>query len=334
MTPPPADDSRLALVTGASGFIGTRLTAALAARGWRVRALVRDATRAALPSCIEIVVGDIRDAAAVAACARGAGVIFHLAGKAHDLAELATDTGEHHAVTVGGSANIFAAAVTAGVARIVFFSSLAVYGASSARVRDEEDACRPVSAYGKAKLEAERLLFERGRRDGVAVVCLRPAMVYGPGCKGNLPRMIRMIDRGWFPPLPETHACRSVVHITNLTEAAMLAADHQAAPGRTYIVTDARAYSAREMQALLARGLGRTLPRWSVPKAALRALAAVGDIAGRVRGRRAPFDSEALDRLIAPAEFSAARIERELGYVPGPTFEGSIPELVAWYRSA
>jgi UDP-glucose 4-epimerase len=327
----PADDPRLALVSGAGGFIGARLTAALVARGWRVRAFVREGRRAALPSAVEIATGDIRDAAAVAACARGADVVFHLAGKAHDLAEW-HDTGEHHDVTVGGTSNVLAGAAAAGVTRVVFFSSLAVYGAWSDRVRDEEDECRPVTPYGVAKLAAERLLFERGPRAGVAVVTLRPAMVYGPGCKGNLPRMIRMIDRGWFPPLPKTGARRSLLHVNNLVDAAILAADHRAAAGRTYIVTDARAYSAREMQTLIARALGRPLPRWSVPPASLRAVAALGDLVGRVRGRRAPFDSEALDRLIAPAEFSSARIERELGYAPVPTFESAIPDVVAEFR--
>ena len=69
-----------------------------------------------------------------------------------------------------------------------------------------------------------------------------------------------------------------------------------------------------------------------MPIPALRAAAAVGDAAGFVLRHRAPFDSEALDRLIAPAEFNAARIAGELGYAPGPTFERSIPELVSWYR--
>jgi nucleoside-diphosphate-sugar epimerase len=84
---------------------------------------------------------------------------------------------------------------------------------------------------------------------------------------------------------------------------------------------------------MIARGLGKRVPRWSVPLGVLRAAARVGDVLGRARGKRAMFDSDALEKLTGDAWFSSEKIAKELGFRPRVTFEDALPELIAWYRS-
>jgi len=143
-----------------------------------------------------------------------------------------------------------------------------------------------------------------------------------------------MIDRGLFPPLPNVANDRSMVHVSDVVEAAMLAAYKQEANGQVYNVTDTCSYSAREIYELICKGLGKNVPNWHVPVSVLKIAARVGDVIGMVRDRRVLFDSDALDKLIGSAWYSSEKISRELGYRPSITFEEALPELIAWYRKS
>lgn len=322
------------LVTGATGFVGQHLVERLLRDGFNVRVLIRSEVEGQRwCKHIEVAKGDVRDARSTRLAVDGVEAVFHLAGKVHDFEEV-HDATEHEGVTLRGTQNLLAAAGESGVKRFVFLSSLSVYGTGSEALRDETATCDAASAYGRAKLQAERCVLNQGEKFGIHVCCLRPAMVYGPGCKGNLPRMIKMIDRGLFPSLPDVGNRRSMVHVSDVVESAVLAATHPAANGQCYIVTDRRCYSTRELYEMICRGLGKPIPRWHVPLAALKALARVGDAVGRLHGRRFAFDSDALEKLTGNAWFSSEKISRELGYRPKVTFEDALPEMIAWYRKA
>ena len=144
--------------------------------------------------------------------------------------------------------------------------------------------------------------------------------------------MIAAIDRGFFPSLPPVQNRRSMVHVMNVVEAALLAATSRAANGQCYIVTDSRTYSTRELYEMICRGLGKRIPQWYIPIGILRVLGRVGDAIGRVSGRRFVFDSDALEKLTGSAWYSSEKISRELGYRPTITLEDAMPELIAWYR--
>jgi len=320
------------LVTGASGFIGQRLVHRLATEGCHVRAFVRDPSRFSyVHPRVEVVVGDVRNVEEVETAISGVHAVFHLAAKVHDLEEFG-DSGEHAEITVRGTRNILSAACKAGTNRLVFMSSLSVYGAPCELVRDETAACAPSSAYGRAKLCAEEIVLDGGAGSGMHVCCLRPASVYGAGCKGNLVRMVRMIEGGFFPPLPPVSSRRSMAYVTDVVQAAILAASNPVANGQRYIVTDGGAYSSRELYEAICKALAKRVPPWHVPLAVLRTLARIGDAIGRVRGRRAPFDSDALAKIIEPDSYSCMKISIELGYRPSMTFQNALPEIVEWYR--
>jgi nucleoside-diphosphate-sugar epimerase len=123
-----------------------------------------------------------------------------------------------------------------------------------------------------------------------------------------------------------------MVHVSNVVDAAILAAAHPAANGQCYIVTDRRPYSTRELYEMICRSLGKPIPRWHVPLGALKGLAWVGDVIGRLRRQRFVFDSDALEKLTGSAWYSSEKIARELGFRPKVAFEDTLPEMIDWYR--
>jgi len=124
-----------------------------------------------------------------------------------------------------------------------------------------------------------------------------------------------------------------MVHVADVVQAAVLAAETPAANGQCYIVTDGGTYSTRELYLLICRGLGRTVPPWRVPLWALRVAAVAGDAIGKVLGRRFVFDSDALEKLIGSAWYSSGKISRELGYKATRRFEDALPEMIGRYRT-
>jgi len=323
------------LVTGASGFIGSHLVDHLLRQDAILRVLCqRTVTEKPWPDGVELFQGDVGDEIAMKRAASGIDLIFHLAAKVHESSSTCSPTEEYDAVNLTGTSNVLQGAIAAGVRRFVFFSSVKAMGERTEACEDETAESQPETAYGRSKLAAERLVMEYGHRYHLQVSCLRLPLVYGPGQKGNLIRMIDAIDRGVFPPIPEFGNRRSMVHVSDVVQAAMLAATKSEANGQRYIVTDARPYSTREIYERMCRGLGRPIPRWHMPVWALKAIARVGDVIGRVRGRRFVFDPDALEKLIGSAWYSSDKISRELGYRPTVSFEEALPELIAWYRKS
>lgn len=314
-------------MTGAAGFIGSALVGRLMADGRFVRALVRRDPGRRLPGN-EVLRADLAAGPLPPEALYGIDTVYHVAGRSHALSEVDVDETEYRRVNVEGTRHVLAACREAGVERFVFFSSVKAMGEGGSECLDESVEPRPTTAYGRTKLEAERLVIDHGARFGVHAVCLRLPMVYGPGNKGNIHRMIDWVARGRFPPLPEVGNRRSLVHVANAVEAACLAAVHPAASGQTYIVTDGRSYSSRELYELICKGLGRAIPGWSVPLPVLRGLARAGDVIGRVRERRFFFDSDALEKLIGSAWYSPDKISRELGYSPRRSLEEDLHEIV------
>jgi UDP-glucose 4-epimerase len=322
---------KTALVTGASGFIGDHLCRALRGRGVRVRAVARAV--AGSGPWDEAVACDLT-APLPAGLLRGMDAVFHLAGKAHALDEIGQDEGVYHAANVQSTRALLDAAGAEGAHRFVFFSSVKAMGEVADERTDESAPERPETAYGRSKLEAENLVRAWGRAAPARhAAVLRLVMVYGVGNKGNLARMIAAIDRGLFPPLPEVGNRRSIVHVDNVVQAALLAAEREEANGRAYIVTDGREWSTREMYDAIRVALGQRRTRVAVPLWALRTLAVAGDVAARVRGRRLPFDSDALQKMTGSAWYDSSLLVRELGYRPTIGLAEALPAVIAWYRS-
>ena len=310
-------------VTGANGFIGRILCSHLQKNNWKtVRAFLRRETEGPWN---EAIIGDLTSKPLPHGCLSGVDTIFHLAGKAHALAETVEETSEYQKINVDGTKLLLEAAIDANVRNFIFFSSLSTMREAENEILDERDSPRPKTPYGASKLEAENLVLN-SKIPHVSII--RPAMVYGPGNPGNLGKMISGVQKGYFPPFPKINNQRSMVHVEDVVQAALLAAENPQAHKQVYIVTDGQAYSTRQIYEWICQALGKPIPNWSVPLPVLHGLAKIGDGIGAVRGKRFMFDSDALAKLTGSAAYSSAKIQRELGFAPKWTLDQALPSIV------
>lgn len=289
------------LVTGASGFIGSRLMQPgriplyRSARGWPDERL-----------------GDLLDFPSLQRACRGVRQIVHCAGYAHAFSD--ADPALHDAVNFQGTAHLLAAAVEAGVEQFVFLSSVKAVGDPGERCIDESFDALPETPYGCAKRSAEAAVLRVGGESGMTVTILRPVMVYGRGGRGNLTRMVQGIRRGWFPPLPETGNRRSLLHVDDLVRAIELVLASPQSNGQTYFVAHHRSWSGAGIDRAIRGALGKTAPDWACPASLLRLSGACGDIIGHLTGRPFPVNREAIGALLGSACYSPARLEQDLGW--------------------
>src|SRR5512142_302585 len=232
-----------ALVTGATGFVGSHVVEALAARGDTVTVLARSEARAAplAPLGVAVALGSLEDPAALAAAARGQDVVFHLAG----LTAAATPA-DYQRVNAEGTRRLLEAAAAAAAprARFVYVSTQAVLGPSRPGERLAEDApCRPVTAYGRSKLAGEEAV--RGAT-GVAWTIVRPSAVYGPRDREFL-AMFRLARLGVAPVIGSGAQQLSLVCAPDLADAIVRACTAPAAAGLTYHAANPEAVTSREL---------------------------------------------------------------------------------------
>jgi len=313
------------LLTGADGFIGQVLARKLHALGVDTTLLVRKPVFQ--PTCEKIVL-DLTQTWTTNPC-KGIDTVFHLAGKAHALSEIAADDNQYYAVNTEGTRKLLDAAKQAGVKRFIFFSSVKAV-ADSSTMQDETNQALPNTPYGLSKHAAEQLVLQGNYVPHPVVI--RPCMVYGNSSKGNLPRMIKAIEQGFFPPLPEVYNRRSMVHVDDVVHAAILSVEQLKACGQIYIVGDGQNYSSRQLYEWICQATDRKIPHWTIPLSLLNRLAKIGDSIGRLNGHRFLFDSQALDKLLGSACYSSAKIERDLGFKASITLKQALPEIVRYLQ--
>jgi UDP-glucose 4-epimerase len=248
---------------------------------------------------------------------RGVELVIHLAALLHVSHVSARLVDEYQAVNVGGTSTVVETAIRAGVARLVFFSTIAVYGGSEDQIFTEEIAPQPRSIYARTKLDAEKLVLEAKREDGVPLgTVLRLAAVYGSRVKGNYRRLLQSLARRRFLPIGEGRNRRTLVYDRDAAKAALLAAQSRAAAGRIYNVTDGRYHTMEETIRAICYALGRKAPALSLPVGPTRwAAGMLEDLAGLVH-LRSPLGRSTIDKYTEDLAVSGERIQEELAFVP------------------
>jgi len=249
----------ISLITGATGFVGKRLVGAI---DGPIRILSRKNQ-----SNYETVICDLQSEMVPNDALDGVGTIFHLSGFTHDIRDASKIADLYYKVNVSAIVQLANLAVKSSVKRFVFVSSVKAGGNPPlGTCANEKDQKNTEDVYGKTKREAELKLLEIGQVSGMHVSIIRPSLVYGPDAKGNLQLMLSGIEKGWFPPLPETGNRRSMIHVDDLVRAILLIAEDKRANGEIFIATDGTPHSSRDIYNAMCNVLGKSIPKWSVPK--------------------------------------------------------------------
>lgn len=318
-----------ALVTGATGFIGSHLVEELLRRGVSVKCLVRRTSRVQFLERlgVELVEGDYGDPDSLAAAVAGADHVYHLAA-----ALTATDWETYRRANVEATRNLLAAcrAHNPSLRRFVFVSSISAAGPSEkGRARTEDEPCAPVSDYGRSKLLAEEAVGEYGR--WFPAVTIRPPNVIGPRQR-ELGEAIRLIRRRIVPVIGTGEPQTSLCYVGDVVEALILAAEHPRAVGRTYFLADPRPYAWREINQAVIKALGIRGPVLKVPYSMQLLVAALSEGAARL-GKKRPLLTIG---YVKSARFGnwiydATRIRRELGFETKTGLEEAVTEAVSWF---
>jgi nucleoside-diphosphate-sugar epimerase len=295
------------VVTGADGFIGAPTCQVLEQRGHLVRRVVR---REQGPGQDRATVPDLAALREWSPILQGADAVVHLAARAHVMRETGDPAEEFRRNNVDVTQRLIEAAIACGVRRFVFVSSIGVNGASTqARAFSETDEPNPIEPYARSKLACEQLLRSIPPAAGVEVAIVRPPLVYGPGAKGNLLRMLGLVASGLPLPLASVRNRRSLLAVDNLAEALALCLELPAAANQTFVLAEPDVRSTPEIFAALSAGMARGSRLFHFPVGLLRN-------ASRLIGAAGTFD-----KLCSSLEVNAGKAYRELEWRPRPLFE-------------
>jgi nucleoside-diphosphate-sugar epimerase len=222
-------------------------------------------------------------------------------------------------VNVQGTLGLYRAAQSAGVRRMVNVSSIGVLGQrTQGEPLSDASPPNPVNAYARSKWEAEQAL---GQANGaMQVVSIRPPLVYGPGCPGNMRRLLRLVRAGLPLPLGSARGPRDMIGLDNLVDVLALCLDHPNVAGETYVVCDGQPVATAELVAMLGRMMGRTPPLLPVPP---RLLAGAAALLGR---------ADDVHRLFSPLRIDDRRFRQHTGWSPAISLEQGLEQTVRWYR--
>ncbi len=336
------------LVTGAPGWLGTRLAevlvqglpsvAALASPEARtIRCLVRPADDPAmltgLSPELDVAAGDLTDAASLREFCRGAegATLFHVAGLIHP----ARFTRDFDRVNVEGTRNLLAAAQEAGVRRVVVVSSNSPIGCNPSpdHLFDEQSPYNPYMGYGRSKVRVEALVREAHGSGRIETVIIRPPWFYGPHQPPRQTLFFTMIKDGKFPVLGDGTQKRSMAYVDNICQGLLLAAASARANGEIYWIADERPYTINEVVATVTEVLesfGFTCKRTQ-----MRLPAAVGEAArlvdaGLQRVGLYQQKIHVLGEMHQSIACSIAKARAELGYAPSFALRDGMTASVEW----
>lgn len=343
-----------ALVTGATGLVGSHVVERLSSEGWTIRALVRRAggSSGGRPSGagaasedwlrqrgVELAAGNVLDGDSFAGAASGCEAIFHTA--AVITARGGWDV--FRSVNVEGTRNAVDAAARSG-ARLLQLSSVAVYGAtaryaSPTGATDESTPLQPIpdaELYARSKREAEELVLGAHRAGRIWATAVRPCVIYGPRDRQFVPRIGRLVSTGFAPRIGSGESTLSVVHAAHVADGAVLAALNDAAGGQAYNLANDFPVSAAAFFHLAGEGIGRRVRLVPLPMGAARAALTLVRVVGSI-ARKSHLSGMAatssLDFLMRDNPFSSERARIELGWTPSLRPETAIPDAFRWWKA-
>jgi nucleoside-diphosphate-sugar epimerase len=322
------------LVTGASGFLGGRLVQMLAECGETVRILARATSdlRHLSHLQIQIVRGDLDDAAALAEAMLGVRVVYHCAACSTDWAAPST----YLRANVAGTQNLLDAAARAGtVERFLHVSTTDVYGYPRVPCDESAPMCNVGLPYNRTKIQGEDEVWKAHREQGLPVTVVRPATIYGPRGKDFVVEIASMLRQGMMLLIDGGRARGGFTYVDNVAQAMMDATASSKTVGRAYNISDGTGVTWRDYMCALADALGYRRPRLVLPFPAAMAVAGTMEapfgllkLAGRPLLTR-----HAVYLLARDQEYPATRAREDFGFAPLVSFAEGIARSAEWVRS-
>ncbi len=318
-----------ALVTGASGFIGSHLVELLLTRGYTVRCLLRTSSSTAwlkgLP--IEIVYGDLFDTPALENAVRGVDYVYHSAGLTK-----AKKKEDYFRANAEGTHNLLEASVKVNpsLKRFVFISSQTAAGPSpTATPITEEAPNHPITTYGRSKRAAEEIVV--GAKAKLPITIVRPPAVYGPRDK-DIFEFFKTMRSGLQPVAGFGEKFVSLVHVTDLVRGIVMAAESPASIGQIYFISSSRVYGWDEIGKITRRVLERKGLTIRIPEWGIYTISSVAELLSLFSSKPALINLEkARDMVQDYWTCDAGKAKRDFGYEQQISVEEGIRGTVAWY---
>lgn len=321
------------LVTGASGFIGCRLAQLLVEQGHGVTATGRsanevEATRVARLSAAGIRVheGSLLTPGFADSLVAGCEAVIHLAAAQH---EGNVPDSYFRDVNVEGTRALVHAAIAAKVRRFVYGSTIGIYGSARDGELNEDSPPRPENIYGVTKLEAEQVV--RAEASRIETCIARISETFGPG-DFRLLKLFKAINSGAFRMIGSGENLRQVIFVDDLCRGLLLAAQHPAAVGETFVFAGNEVMNTRQMVEQISTALGKKPSSLRIPVWPFRAAAAVFEATFKPFGLQPPLTQRRLDFFTKSFVFSTAKYQRVLGFAPQVPFQDGARTTAAWYR--
>jgi dihydroflavonol-4-reductase len=322
----------LALVTGATGFVGAAVARALLAAGHEVRVLARPSSDRRNLAGLDVAVaeGSLEDAASLGRAVAGCRYLFHVAA---DYRLWVPDPAAMFRANVDGTRELMLAALGAGVERIVYTSSVATLGLIKDGIADEaapSGEADMIGPYKRSKFLAEQVVSELVAGRGLPAVIVNPSTPVGPGDLKPTPtgRIVVEAAKGKMPGYVDTGL--NIVHVDDVAAGQLLAAE-RGRVGERYILGGDN-LSLVDILGEVARAVGRRPPALKIPYAVVLPIAAGAEMMARITGRE-PFTT--LDGVRMSRKkmyFSSAKAMRELGYAPRPA-KDAIADAIVWFEA-
>jgi nucleoside-diphosphate-sugar epimerase len=318
-----------ALVTGATGFVGSHLVEALQRQQVEVTALARSREKAAVLSArgVHVVETDLHDLDGLTRAAQGQAIVYHVAG----LVAARSEAAFLHA-NRDGTRNVLAAAERSGSSpRFILVSSLAAGGpAPRGLPLDGTEAPRPVTAYGRSKLAGENVL----RESALPWSIVRPPIVYGPRDREVL-KVFRMARFGVAPVFGDGSQELSAIHAADLANALIAVAEHPSTAGRVYNACHPEIFSSRDFGRAVGQAMNRSVITVSVPALLGRALLSITETTAKLAGQTTILTTDKAHEFFQPAWTGDPRpLTRDTGWRASFDLQTGLADTYQWYRRA
>ena len=320
------------VITGGTGFIGSRLALRCAADGYSVRvfALARtqaenETKRAVEEAGVEVVLGSVTEADRVHTAVRDADIVFHLAAAQH---EMNIPDRQYWDVNVKGTQAILDACVMAGVQRLVYGSTIGVYGWPDDMI-DEQSPVSPDNSYGTTKLAAESLV--QSFKDRLHVVIVRISETYGPGDQ-RLLKLFTAIKSGLFIIIGGGENLHQMIFIDDLISGLLLAGTAEVRSGQVFLLAGREAVSTRQIATTIAAEVDADLRRWRAPLWLFLTIATLLEKLLKPFGIQPPLHRRRMDFFRKNFVISTRKAEAELGFRATVGLSEGIERTADWYR--